>query len=231
MNYLAHHALARHRFPNSSPLLYAGNLLPDLFALYGLAKLRVAHLPANPENDTPLMTGIRLHFDTDTRFHAAPAFKQACSEASDYLRSTPFPTPIRRVFFLAHILVEVALDGYLLSRDPGLAEDLYSCLRAVDDLQYNREMGELLRGAGIVPLETDVATMLERFVAQGWLRSYATVEGQGEALYRICRRADQTLLPEDAAYHSALIAVLTGFAPRIATFAPALLDIESRDCL
>ncbi|MDX1934596.1 MAG: hypothetical protein SFU56_18510 [Capsulimonadales bacterium] len=225
MNYLAHHAVARRKSPEADPLFFVGNLLPDLLALEERARLRAVHLPAPTETESPLIAGMRLHFAADRQFHAAPIFHSLCREAAERLRRTGFPTPLRRTFFLAHVLTEIALDGSLLRESPALADDLYDRLSDVDRVRVERELAPILPVSPLSPVSGSVSAILDRFVGYGWLRTYGSYPGQAAALRRIWQRAGLPGL-RDPADLALLTDVLEEFAPRIRAATPELLGAE-----
>jgi len=180
MNYLSHHYVARRVHPEQEapPLFFLGNLLPDLLSQEGGGRLRSAG-----DATGPLADGIRLHLASDARFHAAPEFKAAQAEVTALLIAAPFTVPVHRRFFVAHILVEIALDALLLEDDPALPEDLYTCLAdaLVGDL---RAEVEAITGYPVPHL----LSMVERFVKYRFLGDYAAPKGRARAVARICQR-------------------------------------------
>ena len=205
MNYLSHHALARRIRPGGDGDFFAGNLLPDLLSASGDGRIRTAGDHAGAVAD-----GVRLHIATDKIFHGATAFHAAQSEADALIRAAPWETSPRRRFFVAHVLVELALDAHLLGESPELPDDLYRVLAAS------------LRGDLIARAETlagqpvpNLRGSIERFLAAGFLRDYATPAGLARSLTRVCRRAGVPNF-ESPADKETLAGVFEAFAPHVA---------------
>ena len=184
MNYLAHHAVALEKHPDAPPAYFVGVALPDLLGASGEGRLRAAHL-ANRTELSPLSLGANLHLATDKRFHGLASFADAQKTASQMLRETPFSFVPRRVFFLAHILVEIAFDGYLLQTRPQIANDFYTRFTQTDLVVVVDETQDLL--ATPFPL-LGLARTLEGFLRSGYLRHYDTGDGLAEAVSRVCAR-------------------------------------------
>lgn len=229
MNYLSHQHLAGLVVPaGAPPEFFAGNVLPDLLALAGDGRLR-AEAVAGAPGDDPLARGVRLHHAADHWFHSHPAFKAATADASARLRAAPFEEAPRRLFFVAHVFVELALDAAVLRAAPGIADDLYRALAAVPPGYLARRVAEW-RGAPPDGPRLRLAEFLPGFIASGYLRDYARPEGLALALSRIGWRVglENFRLAEDrdrlartfAAYESAAGRLRdTLFAP--GAFAPS----------
>lgn len=187
MNFLSHHAVARTVAGQEPPLFYAGNLLPDFIGISGEGSLRQRHVEGKTG---ALADGVRLHLATDTRFHSDPAFVALCSEASALLKAAPFGLPLRRVFFYAHVAVELALDAHLLRQDPELAEDLFSHLRAVQPTLIPAALP--LLG---VPELPRLEHLLTEFVRERWILAYAEEAGCARRLAGLGRRIGHELPP------------------------------------
>lgn len=225
MNYLSHHTVARAVALRNSgivtPAFFVGNVLPDLISVSGDGRLRARSVQEPLQGvDVSLVNGVRLHLATDTHFHGHPLFTEAMAEASDLLRAAPFSLPLRRVFFLAHAFVEIALDGWLIRENESIADDFYAQFASADLEAVVTNTGRLLRVD--IPL-LGLAHTLERFVQARYLFSYARGSGMAEALYRVSRRARIADLLADPADRALLGECFRSFLPSIAEKAPALL--------
>jgi|GEM_PF-327686 hypothetical protein len=224
MNFLAHHVIGlRWAVSGAPPEFFAGNVLPDLLSMSGDGRLRGLS-PALPP-DGPLEAGIRLHLTADHAFHAGPAFKEVTSGASELLRSGDWEAPPRRVFFLAHVFVELALDAHLLRAQPGLADDLYDRLRAADPGAVHAGMSRLLTPAGgSPPALPRLASTVASFTEAGYLNDYRSPRGLAVALARVSRRGGVGNF-ETEADRQRLAAAFEAFAPRVAEVAETLLTV------
>jgi hypothetical protein len=152
-----------------------------------------------------------MHLATDRRFHAHPAFHEAMAEASALLRATPFVTPPRRVFFLAHVFVEIALDGCVLERQPDIADQLYAALEAAGPERIADATRDLLGTLQPLP---NLAKTIRHFLSARYLVSYSTPDGQAAALHRISRMAGLPGFPE-ALDRGLLAGAFAAFSPRL----------------
>lgn len=225
MNYLSHQAVAEAVAPDADAYFFVGNILPDLLSAAG-SRMREKDLrnaaPASPQSQS-LIQGIQLHFATDIRFHGHAVFKEAMEEAGSLLRTAHFTRPLTRVFFLSHILVEIALDGELLQREPGIADRLYSALETVGSEKIAQESVEVL---GVPDALPDLTAGIQGFMDARYLTSYRTYSGQAEALARVLRRVEMTDLLSSAD-RKTLSQVLEAFAPQLARWEAALLTPPS----
>jgi hypothetical protein len=187
----------------------------------GGGRLRAVHLAGAAGN---LARGARLHLATDRAFHAAPAFHEATTEVSARLRAAPFSCPPPRVFFLAHVFVEVALDAVLLRRDPALADHFYAQFEAGDLTVVADETARL--GKRPVP---HLAGTLARFARARYLFDYATDDGLARALSRIARRANLAAFAATDADHHCLAAVFAAWETRATVAGAALWKVPLAD--
>lgn len=181
MNYLSHQFVARtvRPEPDAPALFFAGNLLPDLLAVSGDARVRDVSGYYGV-----LAEGVALHLRTDRQFHGLAAFHAVQESANQLLLSAPWETPPRRRFFLAHVMTELALDAELLRQDPGLPGDLYGTLSEALQAGLVEETERLVRRP--VP---NLGRSIERFLGSRFLYEYATADGLASALARVSARA------------------------------------------
>ena len=209
VNYLAHHAVALAENPDAPPAYFVGVALPDLLGASGEARVKAAHLAALSV-PSPLALGAGLHLATDKRFHALLSFADAQKEAALLLRETAFSFAPRRVFFLAHIMVEIAFDGYLLQTRPDIARDFYARFADADLPAIVDETQHLTHAS--FPL-LGLARTMEGFLRSRYLSRYDTGDGQAEAISRLCARVGLPAFdaPND---RTRLAAVMKAFEPR-----------------
>ena len=176
MNFLSHHALARQISPDEPPLFYAGNLVPDWLGISQEGSLKKRHVEGKTG---PLAEGARLHLAADQRFHTDPVFRALCDEAKALFA----PVPLRRVFFFAHVAVELVMDAHLLRSDPTHAADLFQKLTLC--------LPEIAPQTALV-LEREslpkLAGVAERFVAHRWILAYETDVGLARCLMQVGQR-------------------------------------------
>lgn len=207
MNHLSHHEAALRAAPDAGPEFFLGNLLPDLIATGGDGRIRAVE-PAGDD----LTRGVRLHLWSDRGFHGAEEFKTATAAASAALRAEPFETPPVRLFFVAHVFVELALDAAVLRARPDAADDLYRRLAGVDPEAVAERAARWLRPEAVAH-GLALANTVRRFVAARYLYDYARPDGLAEGIYRIGRRVGLENFASDTDLR-ALAAVFDGFAGR-----------------
>jgi hypothetical protein len=227
MNFLSHHYVARSLAPAAPAVFYVGNVLPDLLARRkrGEAGGSGGRLRANALArcaDPDLAGGIGLHLAADRRFHGSALFRSATAEAGALLREAVAPRLsrpllLRRVFFLAHVFVEISLDAVLIRSDPALASDLYARFAAVDREFVAGAVAPMLGGAPVPGL----AARLAHFETSRFLLSYAADEGLVEALHGLSLAAGLAGFTV-AADRGVIAGAFTAFLPRAAALGPAL---------
>ena len=220
MNFLAHHAIAMHSLTPADPLpMYVvGSVLPDLLPLAD-AHLRPAlinHESDDGLEDAALRRGVRVHLATDAAFHKTAAFAGAQAEVGHILAQTPFEGIRVRRFFVAHVLVELALDAVLLRDTPSLADEFYEAFDAADYAHITRwTEGILGQPLPKLPL------VLTRFAESRYLRQYEQDEGVATGLSRLCARARQDTF--EGENYARLVAVVKQAVEAVEGRAEALL--------
>jgi hypothetical protein len=183
VNYLSHHHVAFALQPDASPLFFLGNVLPDLYAASGEGRLRDETITAFP-TDSPITQGAKLHLAADKKFHGNPQFDIAMAFVAEQFHAEQFSAPPRRVFFLAHVFVELVLDAYLARTNPTLLEHHYAQITP----ESNEAMATQLEEWMAHPLP-HLRNVLEGIRTHQPLRSYAEATGVIKALNRVCTRA------------------------------------------
>lgn len=223
MNFLAHYILAT-RFlspPAPRPFYVVGNALPDLLPLADRhSRLRPATLalaPMTTAEERALCAGALAHLATDTAFHNTAAFADAQHQVGTLVQQAEFSAMRVRRFFLAHILVELALDAVLLRREAALSDEFYNAFTAASLAGIVNWTETTLRAP--LPLLPGVLT---RFTQSQYLRTYAADDGVAEGLSRVSIKARQDPFTGDNRRH--LEHLVSQSIPCVAELAPALLE-------
>ena len=204
MNYLAHgHDVT------DNPLVLAGTAAPDwIRACRRRSRLRLERLPGDlPPAPAAVIRGIRKHYADDVSFHASAAFEEAQREVAALVRERH--PEVRRATFLAHILVEILLDAWLMWRDPTLADRYYD---ALDALELDPLVGWLNTWATEPAVR--LAAWIEGFRRIQFLRTY---RDDGEVVARlegVARRVQLPGLPPG--FHRTVHAARLWIQPRAA---------------
>jgi len=178
VNYLAHAWVLRERTPG----LVLGASLPDLLGAWDRRSPRIVAPRFEDEGEHELARGIRAHHAADASFHALPAFGESCVAIRGRLRSLEEGGRVR-LFFVAHVLLEMLLDAAIVEREPGFGSVYYEALAAAP----------VGRVAAVLGLEGDFESFLRRFVGSRFLLDYATDEGVARRLEQVLSRGRQRL--------------------------------------
>jgi hypothetical protein len=198
MNFLSHHFVARRVAPNQPALFYAGNILPDLVGMSGEGSLKSKQVDGQVG---PLADGVRLHLVCDKAFHSDAAFVMLCQQTGELFRAAAFEIAPKRVFFLAHVAVELALDAILIRRQLGIEHDLDAHVIA----SQSEIIPELTLWLDNKPL-LELQRVIDGFIAHPFTHEYATAAGLAYRLDRVAQRA--TLSAFDPRDKSTLTEVL-----------------------
>ncbi len=174
MNFLSHFYFNHHVCGLArQPYFALGVALPDLWPRVSRRRrmrwsaVRAATLLAPPAAD--LRAGLLNHAESDRRFHAAPSFlrwqKRVRAQAGP---GAEHPAVLE---FVAHLAVELALDGHLLRAEPGLAREFYGTLGLCDPQRAEH----LAAAVGAVDAR-GLRCELEAFLARRFLERYTDRE-------------------------------------------------------
>ena len=78
-----------------------------------------------------LARGIVQHHQDDIWFHRTPIFQQLCRHLTTSLREALQGNAGHRPLLLGHVLIELLLDGWLITQYPGKLEQYYDCVQMV----------------------------------------------------------------------------------------------------
>lgn len=211
MNFLSHHAVARRLEPGAPEGFFVGNVLPD-----------IAQVRLKPGPEGFLNAGIRLHLNSDRAFHGDPEFVRLCAVAGDGLRETPLSAPPRRVFFLAHVAVELALDSVLIRREPYLGDDLLSRAEAVREEALATL--EELRPDRAEADRSGWISRYDRFVAQRFVTKYGEVSQLVGSLVHLARQVGSDVLADGESDRAALAGYFETLYETVAPSVDGLLE-------
>ena len=182
MNFLSHYYFDQ----NSDAYTVLGTLLTDLTA--NAQKEWKLYPQKNPqlfENDTELnaiFEGWMRHLAVDKHFHNSNFFTTHSQQLSAKLRPILQNSPVK-AYFLAHISLELLLDGLLLKNNKVSTEAFYQKLGACT-LQ---KISTFLTLNNIKDTQPFIL-FFERFCSSAYLNSYLETEKIAYALHRICLR-------------------------------------------
>ena len=125
MNFLGHALVAT--WKSTDPRFVLGAMLPDFASMTG------QRLAPDATDDSPLGRGVALHHATDELFHGSSIFVGLMQDAMGRLLAAGVGRGPARA--IAHIGVELLLDGELLDEHDELASTFTSALLATPELE------------------------------------------------------------------------------------------------
>lgn len=182
MNFLSHFYFDRH---SEDPHLVLGAVLPDL--LKNARKDWNLHPERNAERfssnfESSILEGWRRHMIVDRNFHNSDFF----SEHTSGIKKAIIPAlknSVVRPSFLAHISLELMLDGTLLTENHVQTVDFYSHLRQSDREAINRFLK-----LNNIQDTSQFFIFFDKFIQSNYLESYRESQNIMYALNRICMR-------------------------------------------
>jgi len=136
MNYLGHYflSLIRNRDNKESSLYYSfGNILPDLARNYKKKyRIKESQNDVLPEEYmAEINEGVKDHFKTDRLFHNSSFFYDYVKLIQTELRSVSLSYLPKRLYFIAHVLLELLLDRVLIKNEMSLCDNFYLSLSKI----------------------------------------------------------------------------------------------------
>jgi hypothetical protein len=129
MNFLSHYYFDQ----SSNSYKVLGTLLPDLTANaqkdWKLYPQKNPHVFENDAELNAILKGWNRHLAVDKHFHNSDFFNTHSQQLSARLRPILLNSPVK-AYFLAHISLELLLDGLLLNNNKVSTEAFYSHLAA-----------------------------------------------------------------------------------------------------
>ncbi|MHC4224720.1 MAG: hypothetical protein ACYSUN_12070 [Planctomycetota bacterium] len=189
MNYFAHgHQLVE------SPYLLAGTALPDwLGAADRRARLRRNRINGNgDERMRAVASGVLRHYDDDAWFHATEAFQRTWMELTRMVGGS-FEG---KAWFVAHVLLEMLLDRFLIEEMP---EQLDAYYDAIDSLDPGWIEATAAKWTTQPP--RGLATYVRAFQEYRFLYGYLSDDGLCARLDRVIARVKLPPLPADFLDH------------------------------
>lgn len=188
MNFLSHYFLD-HQIDDS--LFVVGASTPDLVSIFdrkikfkerGISK-RVQDSEVTAEQ-LSFYQGVIRHFQVDKLFHSSDFFHEETTQLSHNLRVTFPNSEIQRSFFVAHILLELALDKLLIQEDETLLYKFYNHFERCTPQRLKKLTGWLAGGESM----TSYDAFLRKFTRDQHLYRYKDWSYIIYVLKRIMRR-------------------------------------------
>lgn len=126
MNFIAHYAVSQHQ---ENPLFTFGCLLPDLYR--GFTKDYHKFTKFIEPNNNLIFEGIKFHIATDKVFHNHPFFIAENKRLSKEIHQNNLAH--KYSYIISHVLFELLLDQYLLTKNPTIHTHFYATLNHIDN--------------------------------------------------------------------------------------------------
>ena len=179
MNFLSHYYFDS---KPGKPYFNLGLIFPDILRNFVRGSrldltIEIQHAPLQCE----LLKGCIQHVQSDKVFHAWQGFHDAMDFVTQNIRASEHD--IEKDWFIAHILVELAMDHFLINQDARLASKLYTDFEMVDTVQLH----SFLRRHEFSNFDL-FQNGFDRFMKVRYLESYTEEDNIVYALGRICTK-------------------------------------------
>jgi len=125
LNYISHYFIDG---INGLPYYNLGLILPDLAGIFDrhLKLLDVSTEVEMTKTNHELYSGIMKHYQLDSIFHQSNYFVTYTGKIKHYFTITDFQHQPNRQHFLAHFLLELAIDMVIINREEGILNHFYA---------------------------------------------------------------------------------------------------------
>lgn len=131
MNFLAHYFVDR---ITGKPYHNFGLILPDLMSMYK-RKWKITEKVLQyslHQHEVQIVAGVIKHNKLDSFFHQSDFFNKYTSEIKKILLGNGIEYPENRIFFLAHLLLELMIDRVIIRREKMILKEFYNELDEID---------------------------------------------------------------------------------------------------
>lgn len=175
MNFLSHYYLLPEK-DNSAKVI--GNLLPDL--IRGFSKIYRQEIKHNLNTkDNALVSGIQYHLQTDAIFHQHAFFLEHCEKIKNQIKNQNLPP--NRNFIVAHVMLELIIDHYLMEQNEALANNFYLTLNNSNNAELHETLNITLNRQN----SSKIITIFSGFIENKYAFRIQSYAGLAAALYQI----------------------------------------------
>ncbi len=184
------------RFLDRDAYFVVGTCVPDWLSMVA-RKTRVREKLANAFVADPrpemaqLSQGIVQHHQDDHWFHSLPTFVQLNLQLSIELRDLLGSDAGFRPHLVGHVLIEVLMDGYLHSNNPGQLDRYYELVKSVDAEMLQNMINQIAK----TPTD-NVVPFLPKFITEAYLYDYIDDQRVHYRLNRVLNRVKLSSLPD-----------------------------------
>ena len=141
MNFLAHYYTLK---TNTDPYMLLGTVMPDMVTDF--SRIYNKDIQENFSSQTItsklMYKGIELHIKGDHIFHEHPIFLDFEKFTKKVLDDNEKIT-VKRKFVIAHVLVELLVDNFIINTEKGILEQFYHSIGSVEIAEANKFYSEL----------------------------------------------------------------------------------------
>lgn len=166
MNFLSHFYLDRQ---HTNEYFIAGVCSPDLLSIFS-RELKIKHdfeQSQLQKEAVPFYEGVHRHYAVDKIFHSCDFFKEETDAISQFLYTLFKKDEVHRVFFVAHVLLELMIDKILIEQDDDLVPNFYVHLENVGAVNLAKITQEFIQKPII-----GYDAFLQRFIQNRYLVHY-----------------------------------------------------------
>jgi hypothetical protein len=175
MNFLSHYYLLSDK-QNADKVL--GNLLPDL--MRGFTKIYRQEIKDNPKlKNSAILEGIHFHLSIDKIFHEHDFFLNYCAKVKDTIELKNIPQ--NRSFIVAHVMVELLIDQYLMEVNVQLADSFYKSLKQSANDNLSEKLNNILNKQN----SSKIISIFNGFIQKKYAYALQSDDGIIEALHHI----------------------------------------------
>ncbi len=176
MNFLSHYYLSSE---SKNEYYTLGVLLPDLIPGFTRVNKLKSTATIYTEVEKEINAGVAFHLRTDAIFHNLALFNQLNSEVTQIF-SADSNHKIPRSFFLAHVLVELLIDKFLIEENLSAAQQFYFNLEKIDVVVLNTYLEK------IKYLDSNFISRFDNFKVRRFAFLLDSNENMFQALKHIC---------------------------------------------
>lgn len=181
------HFLA-HFFSSPDPLnpyVTIGLAIPDMHRQFTRVynTSRLSQFIPTGEQQLAVHAGILAHYQQDAVFHELPVFSEWVQRVQQLYHQKAEGTLITRLFFLAHLGVEMLIDRAIVMQYPHYPDLFYRHLQQVSDKEILLYFNQLaVPASGLI-----VQQQITRFLDHRFLYYFQSFDDMMEGLFRVYR--------------------------------------------
>jgi len=157
-------------------MYHLGLVFPDFLKTFTEQRFKPS---SNSSANSSLMEGAKQHLVRDAHFHNHAFFHENCKTISQIINNSAAKN-IPKTFFLAHIILEIALDRVLMDQNIGRLDNFYKELENIDRTVLNKHFQENQLNNYELFIQK-----LDNFTLSRWMYKYLDDENFSYSLNRV----------------------------------------------